>query len=211
MSTIFWAGDSTVQYNSEETFPQVGLGQIFEQYTAEGVAISNHGKNGRSTLSFIDEYRLVPIYDKITKGDYLFIQFGHNDEKIEDPARYTEPGGTYDINLEKFANLARNKKAIPVFISPVTRNLYMDDGTLKEDKHIPYTNAMRETAKRLGAAFIDLNKMSVEALKSAGADEVKQWYVEDGTHLVERGAKVYCELIAKALKELGGDYALLVK
>jgi hypothetical protein len=102
MTTIFWAGDSTVQYNDILTFPQTGIGQVMNLFLKPEVRVENHAKNGRSTKSFIDESRLTPIYDKITAGDFLFIQFGHNDEKKNDPQRYTDPHSDYMVNLEKF-------------------------------------------------------------------------------------------------------------
>ena len=104
MATIFWAGDSTVQYNDILTFPQTGIGQVMNLFLKPEVRVENHAKNGRSTKSFIDESRLTPIYDKITAGDFLFIQFGHNDEKKNDPQRYTDPYSDYMVNLEKFVN-----------------------------------------------------------------------------------------------------------
>lgn len=100
MTTIFWAGDSTVQYNDILTFPQTGIGQVMNLFLKPEVRVENHAKNGRSTKSFIDESRLTPIYDKITAGDFLFIQFGHNDEKKNDPQRYTDPHSDYMVNLE---------------------------------------------------------------------------------------------------------------
>ena len=102
MATIFWAGDSTVQYNDITTYPQTGIGQVFHLFVKPEIKVENHAKNGRSTKSFIDESRIPAIYDRITQGDFLFIQFGHNDEKIQDPDRYTEPFSEFCVNLEKF-------------------------------------------------------------------------------------------------------------
>ncbi|MDE7018469.1 MAG: GDSL family lipase, partial [Lachnospiraceae bacterium] len=99
MATIFWAGDSTVQYNGIMTYPQTGIGQVLHLFLKPEVKVENHAKNGRSTKSFIDESRLPAIYDKISEGDFFFIQFGHNDEKKEDPDRYTEPFSDYMVNL----------------------------------------------------------------------------------------------------------------
>lgn len=225
MTTIYYAGDSTVQYNGEDTYPQTGLGQVLDRFLAPDIAVSNHGKNGRSTKSFLDEFRLAPIYDKITEGDFLFIQFGHNDEKSEDPARYTIPEGSFQENLEKFVNAARNKKAYPVFISPLTRRIINQDGSIEEDKHVPYTRAMEELAERLKVPFIDLNRLSLNKLIEAGYEETEDWYMNlkpgefpnypegqvDNTHLREKGALIYAELIADALSELGGVYAALIK
>ena len=85
MRHIFWAGDSTVATNKASTYPQTGIGQAFDRFTAMDVAVCNRAVNGRSTKSFIDESRLAPIYNEITKGDFLFIQFGHNDENPDYP------------------------------------------------------------------------------------------------------------------------------
>ena len=88
MTTIFWAGDSTVRQNSILTYPQTGIGQVFERFTRRShVQIENHAENGRSTKSFLDEGRLAPICQRMQEGDFLFIQFGHNDQKAEDPSR----------------------------------------------------------------------------------------------------------------------------
>ena len=127
MTTIFWAGDSTVQYNDILTFPQTGIGQVMNLFLKPEVRVENHAKNGRSTKSFIDESRLTPIYDKITAGDFLFIQFGHNDEKKNDPERYTDPQSDYMVKLDKFVNAARNKGAWRVFITPLESRCFMDE------------------------------------------------------------------------------------
>ena len=84
MRKIFWASDSTVQTNKFMTYPQTGIGQVFSLYTKDDVTVVNYAKNGRSTKSFIDEGRLQRIDEEIGAGDFLFIQFGHNDEKSQD-------------------------------------------------------------------------------------------------------------------------------
>ncbi len=220
MATIYWAGDSTVQYNSIKTYPQTGIGQVFHLFLKPDVKIENHAKNGRSTKSFIDESRLVPIYDRITEGDFLFIQFGHNDEKKEDPARYTEPFSEYMVNLGKFVNAARNKKAFPVLITPLERRCFVDETHLGEGTHGDYVDAMKQTAKNLDVPLIDLNRMSREELNRVGAEASKDWYMHlpegkypyhleglsDNTHLKYAGAVVYGGCIARGLKELGGIY-----
>ena len=100
MNTIFWAGDSTVQTNNYATYPQTGIGQVFSLFLREGYQVENHAKNGRSTKSFLDEGRLAVIEQRLGEGDFLFIQFGHNDEKSEDPSRYTDPFSSFMENLE---------------------------------------------------------------------------------------------------------------
>lgn len=224
MATIFWAADSTVQYNDITTYPQTGIGQVMHLYLKPEVKISNHAKNGRSTKSFIDESRMVPIYDQITEGDFLFIQFGHNDEKINDPTRYTEPKGEYMVNLGKFINVARNKKAYPVLITPLERRCFVEEYKLGPGEHLEYVTAMKKVAEELEVPLIDLYSMSREAMEAAGMDKTTEWYMHleegaypnypegktDNTHLRYAGAVRYAGCIAKGLKELGGIYKELL-
>lgn len=225
MTTIFWAGDSTVKQNDITTYPQTGIGQAMQLYVKREVRIDNHAENGRSTKSFIDESRLPAIYDKITEGDFLFIQFGHNDEKKEDPARYTEPFSDFKVNLEKFINVARNKKAHPVLITPLERRCFVDREHLGLGEHTDYVAAMKQTAEELKVPVIDLYSMSRAELKKAGAEKSKEWYMHllpgqypaypeglstDNTHLKYEGAVVYAGCVARGLKELGGIYSDLL-
>lgn len=223
MTTIFWAGDSTVQQNSIATYPQTGIGQMLDRYTKLcQVQIENYAVNGRSTKSFMDEGRLAVIYDRMTKGDFLFIQFGHNDEKPEDPTRYADPEIEFPNNLEKFVNAARNKGAIPVFITPLTR---LDrNGPKAKYHHDEWAASYRRTAEKLGVALIDLTAMSEKLVDEAGEYARTNWYmnlpkgaypafpdgVTDGTHLQPMGAMTFAGLIAQGLYELGGAYAALL-
>ncbi len=223
MTTIFWAGDSTVKQNSIATYPQTGIGQVFERYTRRyEVQIENYAENGRSTKQFIDEGRLAVIYDRIQAGDFLFIQFGHNDEKVADPSRYTDPDTDFPVNLEKFVNVARNKHAIPVFITPLTRYNRNAPGALYT--HERWAESMRRTAERLNVALIDLTKMSEELVDAMGEKAQRLYYMnlpagiyphfpqgqQDNTHLQPLGAMVFGGLIADALHALGGEYAALL-
>lgn len=224
MTTIYWAGDSTVQYNSIMTYPQTGIGQVFNLFVKPEIRIENHAKNGRSTRDFIDESRLAVIYDRISEGDLLFIQFAHNDEKKENPARYTDPFTDYMINLEKFVNVARNKKAYPVLITPVERRCFVDEKTLGPGGHGDYVKAMKQTAENLDVALVDLYTMSRAEMTRVGEQATKNWYMHipegiypyhmeglaDDTHLKYAGAVVYGGCIARGLKELGGVYSELL-
>lgn len=223
MITIYWAGDSTVKQNSIATYPQTGIGQEFERYVKRcEVRVENHAENGRSTKSFIDEGRLAPIYDRITKGDFLFIQFGHNDEKAEDASRYADPERTFPDNLEKFVNVARNKGATPVLITPVTR-FHKGDAS-EQYRHIRWAEAMKKTGERLGVAVIDLTSASEQLILRMGGAAQTAYYMnlpagvyphfpngqKDNTHLQPAGAAAFGGLIARELKKLGGAYADLL-
>lgn len=221
---IFWAADSTVQTNDITTYPQTGIGQVFSLYVREGVTVCNHAKNGRSTKSFMDEGRLVVIDGQIGAGDFLFIQFGHNDEKTEDPARYTEPYSTYMENLETYIQVAQKHDACPVLITPLERRCFVDDRHLGMGAHSDYVAAMKHTAEKNHVALVDLYSMSRCALKKAGEPESRRWYMyfdanvyknypegkKDNTHLRHEGAVMYAGLIAKGLYELGGIYKELL-
>ena len=224
MRHIFWAGDSTVACNKFATFPQTGIGQAFDRYTREDVVIYNHAVNGRSTKSFIDESRLATIYDEITKGDYLFIQFGHNDEKINDPARYTDPHGEFIVNLGKFVNVARNKGAYPVFITSVERRMFDEKGTLMFSGHEEYVLGMKEAGEKFDVPVVDLYTMSREFLEATGDEASKKYYMNlapgealwapegkiDNSHLKYEGAMLYAGMIAKGLVALGEPYSSLI-
>lgn len=224
MNTIFWAGDSTVQTNDYTTYPQTGIGQVFALFLKEGYNVENHAKNGRSTKSFMDEGRLQNIEERIGEGDFLFIQFGHNDEKIEDPTRYTEPFSSFMENLELFIAVAREHKAHPVLITPLERRCFMDDKKLGEGAHADYVTAMKQSATKCDVPLVDLYGMSRIELERVGEEESRKWYMyfsenvyrnhpeesRDNTHLRHEGAVNFASLIAKGLKEQGGIYEQMI-
>lgn len=223
MTTIFWAGDSTVKQNSIETYPQTGIGQAFVRFVKRyQVQVENYAENGRSTKQFIDEGRMAVIYDRIKAGDFLFVQFGHNDEKEFDPSRYADPDTDFPANLEKFVNVARNKGATPVFITPLTRyNRNAPDAPCTHDR---WAESMRRTAKRLDVALIDLTALSEQLVDELGEVAQKNYYMnlpagvyphfpqgqQDNTHLQPAGALAFAGIIAKELYKLGGQYAQLL-
>lgn len=224
MNRIFWAGDSTVQTNDITTYPQTGIGQVFSLYLKEGIVVCNHAKNGRSTKSFMDEGRLKAIDERIEEGDFLFIQFGHNDEKDQDPARYTVPGSTFDENLRVFIGVARSHGAYPVLITPLERRCFDESGVLGPGAHGPYVAAVKEVAKAENVPLIDLHAMSRQEMIRAGMDKTVEWFMNiapdtyascpegktDNTHLKYAGAVTFAGLVAKGLKECGGIYAELL-
>lgn len=224
MNRIFWAGDSTVQTNDYTTYPQTGIGQVFPLFIKEGYCVENHAKNGRSTKSFMDEGRLKAIEERIGAGDFLFIQFGHNDEKKEDPSRYTEPFSSFMENLELFIKTARDKGAFPVLITPLERRCFVDDKHLGIGAHSDYVAAMKQTAEMCKVPLVDLYSMSRAELKKAGEEASRKWYMffpadlyhnhmeesKDNTHLRHEGAVNFARLIAKGLKEQGGIYGDMI-
>ncbi len=223
-SRIFYAGDSTVAQNNIFSYPQTGIGQMLPLYLKQQYIIQNYGVNGRSTKSFMDEGRLRAIEQEIREGDFLFIQFGHNDEKIEDPARYCAPYGAYQENLETFINVAREHKAHPVLITSLYRRLFDEEGTLIENTHGEYPDAMKEVGKRLDVPVIDLCELSRKLLIETGDEASRKWFMNfaeglyenfpegktDNTHLRGEGAMCFAGMIAGELKKLGGIYEELL-
>lgn len=123
--TIFMIGDSTMANKKiDGGNPERGWGMVLPGFFSEDIRIDNHAANGRSSKSFISEGRWEKVISKVKKGDYVFIQFGHNDEKA-DSTRHTDPGSTFDENLRRYVNETRAKGGIPVlFNSIVRRNFY---------------------------------------------------------------------------------------
>lgn len=224
MAKIYWASDSTVAYNSILSYPQTGIGQAFGLFLKSDVTVENHAVNGRSTKSFIDEGRLAVIDSRIKEGDFLFIQFGHNDEKKQDPSRYTDPAGAFQDNLKLFADTALKKGAYPVLITPLERRCFDGDGNLGAGEHGPYVAAMKQAAARLSVPLIDLNGRSRQVLTAMGEAESRKLYMnlepgafsihpeglKDNTHLQYAGAVAFGRCIADGLRELGGRYAQLL-
>lgn len=217
---IFLAGDSTMQYNDFSTYPQVGWGQVLNLFIKKNVEIVNVAINGRSTKSFIDEGRLDYIEKNISKGDLLIVEFGHNDEKIQDPNRYTTPFGTYQENLLKFINVARKANAFPIILTPVARRKFVD-GILDSNTHMDYPKAAIELAKRENVAYIDITKQTIDLLNELKDEKSKNLYMNfdgntyyfhkeasnDDTHLRYDGAYVISRMVALGLKELGKPYS----
>ena len=222
---IFWAGDSTVKENTIFSFPQTGIGQVFKLFVKRNVSVMDFAENGRSTKSFIDEGRLNIIEDRIEKGDFLFIQFGHNDEKINDPKRYTEPFGSYQENLKKFIDGAIEAGAYPVLITSLYRRLFEDGAdTLLKENHGEYPKAMIELGQRENVPVIDLCSISRDMIENAGREVTKEWFLhvpenkyeafpngkEDNSHLQYEGAVRFAKVIADKLKKMGGIYEELL-
>lgn len=221
---IFLAADSTVAYNDISTYPQTGWGQVIHLYLQKDIAIHNHAMNGRSSMSFIKEGRLKVIEDQLQEGDFLVIQFGHNDQK-EDPERGTDPYTTYQTYLTKYIEVARAHKAVPILITSLYRRHFDETGSLKENVHGEYPAAIQQLGEKLNVPIIDLCGKSESLLKELGDKESKTLFmnlkpgvskkypdgIEDNTHLQYAGAVCMAGLVAEGLKELGAGYAELVK
>ncbi|OFX33231.1 MAG: hypothetical protein A2W90_03445 [Bacteroidetes bacterium GWF2_42_66] len=210
---VFTIGDSTMANKKAEVFPETGWGQVLYQFFDDQVVVHNHAMNGRSSKSFIDEGRWQVVLDSLQKGDYVFIQFGHNDQKIQSPERYTEPFGGYTENLTKYITESRDKGAIPVLFTSIARRKFNEKGKL-EDTHGDYPAAMRKLARKMDVPLVDLQKSTGKLVQSLGDEKSKSLYLwteandrfpegrKDNSHLCVDGARKFASLAVQELKKL---------
>lgn len=215
--TIHWIGDSTVQYNDIRTWPQCGMGQALNLYLQADVQVANYARNGRSTKSFREEGLWKPVPSQLRPGDLLLIQFGHNDEKREDPSRYASPE-EYARNLLAYAHEAMCVGALPILITPLTRRQFQD-GHL-QPTHGAYPAAAKKAAQDAGLPCIDLTDTSHRLVQALGEEKSRTLYMvfpsgeypsapegkTDNTHLRYTGAVAFAGLVASGLWKLGGPY-----
>ena len=164
--TVFLAGDSTVTDQPRE--PTTSWGQMLPRFFDSGVAIANHAESGETLKSFITGLRLDKILSQMKKGDYLFIQFGHNDMKKNWPQTYVEPFTTHKAYLEVLIAEARRRGAIPVLITPMQRRNF--DGAKIRNTLAEFPDSVRQTAKDENVPLIDLTKMSIEFYEALGPE-----------------------------------------
>lgn len=209
---IYTVGDSTMADKKPEVYPETGWCQGLCDYFDEFVKVENHAVNGRSSKSFIDEGRWQVVLDSLKPGDFVFIQFGHNDEKDYDSTRYTTPFGTYTENLERFVNETREKGASPVLFTSIVRRKFGETGKLIET-HGDYPAATRNVADKLNVPLIDLQKLTEAWVNSMGDEPSKKMYLwteandkfpegrKDDTHLSVEGAKNVARLAMEECKK----------
>lgn len=212
MAKIFYAGDSTATFNKISTYPQTGISQAMPLYLKDGIEMRSFARNGRSTKSFLDEGRLALIEKEMGEGDFLFIQFGHNDEK-DDPGRHTDPDTTYQENLMKFIHSARERGALPVLITPIARRLFDENGVFLPGSHGAYPDAVKRTGKEAGVPVIDLTSITEKYLAAAGDTASKPWFMwpKDNTHLKPEGAVLMAGFLCEELEKLGSPYRDLLE
>lgn len=211
---VYLAGDSTLAEKKVEKRPETGWGEKLQQYfDVRKVRIENHAQNGRSTKSFIDEGRWQAIIQKLKKGDYVFIEFGHNDEKADKPAVYAAAKTDYKNNLIRFVAEVRAKKAFPVLLTPVMRRKF-DAAEKVVDTHGEYSEVVRKVAVESEVPLIDMHRASEKLLENYGAEKSRTLFlqlkagenpnypngVEDNTHFNDWGAE---EMAKLAVAEIG--------
>lgn len=212
---VYLAGDSTVMSYRSGNYPMQGWGGRIHDYFSSGVLFSNHAIGGRSSKSFIDEGRLSAILRVIKPGDYLFVQFGHNDV-YSDPKLHTDPFTTYKTYLAMYIDLARQYGAIPVLVTPMGRRRYDSNGKFLND-FTDRSTAMRQLATEKNVALIDLSAKSIALYDGVGVAASSDLFlylaanqypnfpngVADGTHFQEHGAAQLARLVVAGIDENG--------
>jgi len=213
---IYMIGDSTMANKEENRRPETGWGMVFNEFFTDKVEVDNHAVNGRSSKSFIGEGRWDQVYEQLQPGDYLFIQFGHNDQKFKSPDRYTNPFTTYRANLERYVTEAREKGAIPILLSSIVRRNFNEYGCLI-DTHTDYPLVTRLVADDMDVPFVDLQRLTEFRVTELGPDDSKKLYnwlepgenpnypdgVQDDTHLNNEGAHEVAQMVINELKKQG--------
>lgn len=212
--TVFLAGDSTMAPKQENKRPETGWGEHLQKHFDEKrVRIDNHAANGRSTRTFISEGRWQALLDKVKAGDYVLVQFGHNDQSKEKVDRYTPPDD-FRANLARFVAEVRAKRATPVLLTPVMRRRFDKEGKFY-DVHGEYPDLTRRVAGEQKVALIDMHRLSEKVLVKYGPEESRKLFlqlkagespnypsgVDDNTHFSPLGADIMAGLAADAFRE----------
>lgn len=214
--TLFLVGDSTMANKENPTKnPEHGWGQLLPELMNSDLEIQNHATNGRSSKSFRTEGRWKKVQNQLKKGDYVIIQFGHNDQKIEDSVRYTNPVTQYRANLEQYITEARAKGAIPILMTSIIRRNFNEKGVLV-DTHGLYPLIVRNVAKDLDVPFVDMQYLTEKLEIKYGPENSKKLHLhyqpneieyypkgkDDDTHLSKLGAEEVSKLAVKELIKL---------
>ncbi len=214
--TIFLCGDSTMANKAPIDAPETGWGMALPDYFTEGVRIENHAVNGRSTKSFRTLGHWKGVIDKVKAGDYVVLQFGHNDQKTDDTLRYAAPQTDYKKNLTRFIEEIKAKGANPILATPVMRRKFDEKGVFV-DQHGEYPSVVRALAKDLNVPLLDMHKKSQKVIEAHGVEGSKMMFMnfgagyyiknakglEDNTHFSRYGAELMASLAAESLIEIG--------
>lgn len=215
-TTLYTIGDSTMANKKDpDRNPEHGWAQVLQPFFKDNIVVENKALNGRSTKSFINEKRWDSIYKKLKKGDYVMIEFGHNDEKIEDSIRYTNPHTAYRYNLIKFVKETREKGAIPILLTSISRRNFNEKGVLIPT-HGDYPLETRLVAQEYKVPFIDLEYYTELLEQSYGPEKSKLLHLHfkagenayydkdkaDDTHLSLKGATTIAQIVINQVKLL---------
>lgn len=222
--SVFIAGDSTAAIKKVDRRPETGWGEFLQQYfNSDQVRVEDRAKNGRSTRTFISEGLWNDIVKDLKPGDYVFIEFGHNDESKEKGDRYTSLED-FRRNLARFVTDTRAKQANPVLLTPVMRRKFGEEGRLV-DTHGDYPGVMRALAGEMNVPLIDMQKLSTAVLERYGPDRSRELFlqlkpgenphypngVEDNTHFSPLGAELIAAQVVSGIRSAKLELAKYVK
>lgn len=197
---VYLAGDSTMSHKPLD-LPERGWGMALGGLLKDPAMVQNHAVNGRSTKSFINEGRWARLVAAVRPGDFVIVQFGHNDEKVENPSVGTNPATEFRDNLRRFIREVRTKEGIPVLATPIARRKFDATGKLTPT-HGVYPAAIRTVAQEEKVDLIDLEAATNQWLQAEGDEPTKKYFMwiaegahplipggrKDDTHLVDAGA-----------------------
>ena len=214
--TIHLCGDSTMaEKDLSDGKPERGWGMMFQNFLdPQAATVINYAQNGRSTKSFIDKGLWGKVYDAIRPGDYVFIEFGHNDAKESDPERYAAPWGAYQDNLRRFVDETRQKGGTPVLLTPVARR-WFKGGKLDRECHGDYPAAMKAVAEEKGVILLDITTPTLDWIEGLGDEASRPYFMHlapgqyacapqgktDNTHTVASGARKVAEIVCDRVRE----------
>lgn len=212
VTTLFLCGNSTVVDQGQE--PWASWGQMIPAFFNQNVAVANYAESGLAADTFIAQNRLSKLLTQIKPGDYVFVEFGHNDQKQKGPGK----GAYYSFafNMKKFIDEAKAKGAIPVFITPTRRRAYDAAGNLA-DTHLDFPQATRDIAAREGIGLIELQEMTRDLYNALGQEGSTKLFVhypantfkgqttelKDNTHFNTYGAYEVARCVLEGMKKLG--------
>ncbi len=215
---VYLVGDSTMSIKQTDKYPETGWGMPFVYFFDESVTVENRAQNGRSTKSFIAEGRWKSVTDNLKSGDYVFIQFGHNDE-VKTKKTYTTEA-EFKSYLGKYVKETLNAGAFPILITPVARRSFDAAGKVLET-HQVYSEIVRTTAHEMNVPLIDLDRESMLLLQKMGVENSNLLFnklepgqnpnypsgKDDNTHFNEYGARRMAELVLLEIKKLNLELA----
>lgn len=218
MKKIFFIGDSLAADYNIIALPQVGYGSILREYKADDIVFINLARQGCSTKSFLAQGRFKIVEDSISEGDLLLVEFGNNDEKINDPLRYTNKNKDFIDNLKYFYTTASNNNALCIFITSPTRCKFENNQII--DTHLGYPEAIVNFCNNNGYLCIDLNELTKKLYNYIGEKEALKYHLvydkgihkrfingsDDTSHYNLNGAKMIVELLLRELKNKFDKY-----